>query len=94
MKYRKIIFAVVSLCVLLGSCFTVSAESEDDTGDVYYTSDTGLHWTQNNDRDNVDITTVSATVNGDKITLNLTVLGTIQNTEKFQYYIEYHLQDF
>lgn len=91
MKFWKSNFVVVGLCVLLGSCFVVSAE-DDTTGDVYYTSNAGTagSWTQNNNRDNVDITAVSATVNGDKITLSLTVLGTIQTTEKFMYYIYYN----
>jgi hypothetical protein len=45
------------------------------------------------DKPNIDITELSATVNGDQLTLVLTVSGTIENSEKIVYWVWYNTTD-
>jgi hypothetical protein len=97
MKLRSYGIVIVSLLVLLGSCFTAAATSiSDGTGDIWHWAQTGTSWSwQGNvgNKPNIDITEVSYTVNEDKITLSLKVSGTIQTSDKVGYYLWYNSTD-
>ena len=83
--------------VLLGSCFTVAATTiSDGTGDVwhwYYTGTTGSWGGNVANKPNIDITEISYTVNDNKITLSLKVVGTIQTSDKVVYWVYYNTTD-
>ena len=75
---RKYGIVGVALCMLIFASSTVSAISvSDPTGDVWYGDESGPI-AQVDNRSNVDITQLSAIVNGDRVTLSLTVAGTIE----------------
>jgi hypothetical protein len=97
MKLRSYGIVIVSLLVLLGSCFTAAATSiSDGTGDIWHWAQTGTSWSwQGNvgNKPNIDITEVSYTVNEDKITLSLKVSGTIQTSDKIVYWVYYNSTD-
>jgi hypothetical protein len=97
MKLRSYGIVIVSVLVLLGSCFTAAATSiSDGTGDIWHWAQTGTSWSwQGNvgNKPNIDITEVSYTVNEDKITLSLTVSGTIQTSDKVVYWVYYNTTD-
>jgi hypothetical protein len=97
MKLRSYGIVIVSVLVLLGSCFTAAATSiSDGTGDIWHWAQTGTSWSwQGNvgNKPNIDITEVSYTVNEDKITLSLKVSGTIQTSDKVGYYLWYNSTD-
>jgi len=82
---------IISLLILLGSCFTAVATSiSDGTGDIRHwaqsVSETGWSWQGNvGNKPNVDITGVSFTTNDNKLILSLKVSGTIQTSEKVFY---------
>jgi len=81
---------------LILSTFIASAESiTDGTGDVYHWTGTenAWSWKQNNIRNDIDITEISSSINGDNITITLKVAGTVQTTEKFAYYCYYNTSD-
>jgi len=64
--------------MLICASSTASAISvSDPTGDVWYGDESGPI-AQVDNRSNVDITQLSAIVNGDSVTLSLTVAGTIE----------------
>jgi hypothetical protein len=78
MKLWKYGIACVALCILTCTSSTASAISvSDPTGDVTYGDESGPI-AQVDNRSNVDITQLSAIVNGDSVTLSLTVAGTIE----------------
>lgn len=99
MKLKNCCMVMISLLILLGSCFTVAATSiSDGTGDVWHwaksVSGTSWSWQGNvGNKPNIDITEVSYTVNQDKITLSLKVSGAIQTSDKVVYYIFYNSTD-
>ncbi len=96
MKQLKSLVILIGIIGILTSSVIASAGSlSDGTGDVYYWTGVGTTWAwqQNVVRNNIDITSISATVLGEKITISMTVAGTIQDNEKFGYYIYYNTSD-
>ena len=97
MKLRNYSIVLISLLVLLGSCFTAAATSIDDgTSDVWHWAQAGTSWSwQGNvgNKPNIDIKEVSYTVDENKITLKLEVSGSIQTSEKVGYYVWYNSSD-
>jgi hypothetical protein len=97
MKLKKYSLVMVSILMLLGACFTAAATSvTDPTNDVWHWSNTGTVWSWVGnvaDRPNVDITQISYEVNGDKITLEMVVAGSIQTSDKIGYYLWYNSTD-
>jgi len=99
MKLRSYGIVMISLLVLLGSCFTAAATSiSDGTSDIWHWTQTtsGATWSwQGNvgNKPNIDITEVSYVVNDNKITLSLKVSGTIQTSEKVVYWVWYNSTD-
>ncbi|HWR27361.1 MAG TPA: Heimdall-CTERM domain-containing surface protein [Candidatus Thermoplasmatota archaeon] len=97
MKLRNFGIVMISLVILLGSCFTAAATSvSDGTGDVWHYSYAGTAWSWAGNianKPNIDITEISYTVNDNKITLKLEVSGTIQTSEKVGYYLWYNSTD-
>ena len=99
MKLRNSGIVIISVLLLVGSCFTVVAASiSDGTGDIWHwaqsVSGTGWSWQGNvGNKPNIDITEVSYTVNDNKITLSLKVSGTIQTSDKVIYWVYYNSTD-
>jgi hypothetical protein len=97
MKLRSYGIVIISLLILLGSCFTAAATSTTDgTGDVWHWANTGTTWSwvgNVGNKQNIDITEVSYTVNQDKITLSLKVSGAIQTSDKVVYWVYYNSTD-
>ena len=85
MKPRNSGIVLISLLVLLGSCFTAAATTvTDGTNDVYHWSQTGTAWSWSTNianKPDIDITKISYTVNENKITLKLEVSGEIQTSD-------------
>lgn len=98
MKVRKlslVLIVIIGMLLLSSICVSASTLTEG-TGDVYHWVQTGTAWGwQYNvaDKPNIDITGLSATVNGDQLTLELTVQGTIQNSDKIVYWAWYNTTD-
>jgi hypothetical protein len=85
MKLGKYGIVGIVLWMLICVSFTVSATSfSDPTGDVKYGSASDYYGEVNN-KPNLDITYLSYVVNGNSITINLTVLGLIQFSEDVEY---------
>jgi hypothetical protein len=86
-----------AVVVLIGASFTVAAETTTDpTNDVWHWSNTGTAWSwvgNTATKPNVDITQISATVADGKVTLSMTVSGTIQTSEKVVYWAYYNTTD-
>jgi hypothetical protein len=97
MKVRKSSIIGIGLCVILCSSFIASAESiSDGTGDVWHWSQTGTAWSWTGNvagKPNIDITQVSAIVNGNKLTLSLSVAGAIQYSPKIWYWAFFNTTD-
>jgi hypothetical protein len=97
MKLRSYGIVIVSLLILLGSCFTAAATSvSDGTGDVWHWTNTGTAWSwvgNVGNKPNVDIKEISYEVNDAKITLKLEVAGSIQTSDKVGYYLWYNSTD-
>jgi hypothetical protein len=97
MKLRSYGIVIISLLILLGSCFTAAATSiTDGTGDVWHWANAGTTWSwvgNVGNKPNIDITEVSYKVNQDKITLSLKVSGAIQTSDKIFYWIFYNSTD-
>ena len=89
MKLGKSRILLIGISGLLLLTLPVTATSiSDSTGDVYHWSQTGTAWSWRaniGDKPNVDITEVSYSINGEKLTLKLEVIGTIQSTEQYWY---------
>lgn len=85
---------MISLLILLGSCFTAAATSiSDGTGDVWHWSQTGAAWAWSGNvvtKPNIDITQLTADVNGGQFVLTMTVAGMIENTDKTGYWMFYN----
>jgi len=88
---------MISLLILLGSSFTAAATTiSDGTGDVwhwYYTGTAGSWGGNVGNKPNIDISEISYTVNNNKITLSLKVVGTIQTSDKLVYWVYYNTTD-
>ncbi len=97
MKPRNYGIVMISMLILLGTCFITTAESiNEGTGDVYHYSQTGTAWSWRAgiaDKPNIDITEISYSVNDDKLTLKLEVAGSIQNSEYYWYNMYYNSSD-
>jgi len=99
MKLRNSGIVIISLLILLCSCFTAAATSiSDGTDDVWHwaqsLSGTGWAWQENvGGKPNIDIQEISYMVNENKITFSLKVSGTIQTSDKVFYYITYNSTD-
>jgi PKD repeat protein len=98
-KLKNSTIVIISLLVLLVSCFSASAiDISDATGDVWHwaqsVSGTGWSWNGNvGDKPNIDITDISYTVNDNKVILSLKVSGTIQTSDKVVYWVYYNSTD-
>ena len=96
-KLRNYTIVLISLLVLLGSCFTAAATSVDDgTSDVWHWTFTftGGRLDENiGNKPNIDIKEISYEINGDKITLKMEVVGSIQTSDKFAYWVYYNTTD-
>ena len=96
-KLRSYGIVLISLLVLLGSCFTAAATSVNDgTSDVRHWTFTftGGRWDENiGNKPNIDIKEISYEINGDKITLKMEVAGSIQTSEKIAYMVYYNTTD-
>lgn len=98
-KPKNSAIVIISLLILSMSCFSASAINiSDSTNDVWHwaQSVSGTSWSWHGnvaDKSNIDITEISYTVNGNKITLSLSVLGTIQTSEKVFYWVYYNSTD-
>jgi hypothetical protein len=96
-KLRNYGIVLISLLVLLGSCFTAAATSIDDgTSDVWHWTFTftGGRWDGNiGNKPNIDIKEISYSVNDNKITLKMEVSGEIQNSDKIAYMVYYNTTD-
>lgn len=97
MKLKSYGLVIVSLAILLGSCFTVAATSiTDGTGDVWHYSYVGTAWSWGGNvgnKPNIDIKEISYEVNDDKITLKMEVAGSIQTSDKIGYWLWYNSTD-
>ncbi|DAC72262.1 MAG TPA: hypothetical protein DSN98_06155 [Thermoplasmata archaeon] len=97
MKMRNFGIVMISVLILLGSCFTAAATGiSDGTGDVWHWAQSGTAWSwvgNVGNKPNIDITEVAYTVNGNKITLSLKVSGTIQTSDKIVYWVYYNSTD-
>ena len=97
MKLRSYSLVIVSLAILLGSCFTAAATSiSDGTGDVWHYSYTGTAWSWGGNvgsKPNIDIKEISYEVNDGKITLKMEVAGSIQTSDKIAYWVWYNSTD-
>jgi hypothetical protein len=99
MKLWKCGIVCIALCMLIGASFTASAASiSDPTGDVWHWSyagtGTAYSWSGNvGDKPNIDITQISATVNGNSLTLSITVAGIIQPSQKIYYWVYFNTTD-
>jgi hypothetical protein len=97
MKLRSYGIVLISLLVLLGSCFTAAATSiSDGTGDVWHWTNTGTAWSwvgNVGNKPNVDIKEISYEVNDGKITLKMEVAGSIQTSDKIGYWVWYNSTD-
>jgi hypothetical protein len=96
-KLRNYGIVLISLLVLLGSCFTAAATSIDDgTSDVWHWTFTftGGRWDGNiGNKPNIDIKEISYSVNDNKITLKMEVSGEIQTSDKIAYMVYYNTTD-
>ncbi len=97
MKLRKGSILFVSVAVMLLSSMAVSADKteSDPTGDVWhYEWADGIFvgWKPVS-RPNIDITELSYTVSGDRVTLTLKVLGTITNSELISFWFSLNTND-
>jgi hypothetical protein len=97
MKLRRYGLVIVSLSILLGSCFTAAATTiTDGTGDVWHWSYNGTTWSWVGNvagKPDIDITQISSTVNGGSLTLSLTVAGTIRSSDKIYYWAYFNTTD-
>jgi len=94
---RKIIILLVSIVALATCGVSVSAESiTDPTGDVYHWRNDGTMWGWDTDigtKPNIDITDLSYSVNGQQVTVSMTVAGTITNSELVSYWAYLNTSD-
>jgi hypothetical protein len=97
MKLRNYGIVMISMLILLGSCFTAAATSiSDGTGDVWHYTYAGTAWSWAGNianKPDIDITQISTTVNGDSLTLSLTMAGTIRSSEKIYYWAYFNTTD-
>lgn len=97
LQKRSICF-IGSIAALVLSCVvTVSAASiQDGTDDIWRWKQSGTAWSWNGnvgDKPNIDITEVSSSATGNKVTLMIEVDGTIQASETIFYYVYFNSTD-
>ena len=94
MKLKKIGIALVITIIFILSAFTAAATTiTDGTGDVWHWSQTGTAWAWSGNvvtKPNIDITQLTADVNGGQFVLTMTVAGVIENTDKIGYWMFYN----
>jgi PGF-CTERM protein len=94
-KTRMVLVGITTLLLLF--TFTAAATTiTDGTGDVWEWTETGNTWGWEKnvtDKPNIDITQVTAAVNGDKVLLEMTVAGSIENSENIVYWMYYNTSD-
>ena len=96
MKYGRYCMVLIGIGLLLLSNISVMAVTvTDPTGDVVHAT-----WSVNNwgyasitDKPNIDITSVSADINNGKLTLSLTVVGPIVQSENTAYIVRFNTSD-
>ena len=97
MKLWKSSMCLVGLAVIVLSCFTASATSiADGSNDIWHFAQSGTAWSWGGnvgDKPNIDITEVSSSTTGDKVTLMIKVDGTIQASETIFYYVYFNSTD-
>jgi len=97
-KRKYLILAAIGIISMLIFSTNVPAESySDNSGDVAHWagSTTGWGWTDINiaDRPNIDIKEIRQNVVGDSMIIELEVQGSIQDSEKFFYWIAFNSSD-
>ena len=96
MKLWKSSLVFVSMGILLLSSFTVSAVTEQDmTGDVVHATWANNVWgyADVGTKSNIDITDVSADISNGKLTLSLTVVGPVVQSENYAYVVWFNTSD-
>jgi len=98
MKLWKSSILFVSVAVMLLSSMAVSADEteSDPTGDVAHWEYTANNWGWNyniGNKPNIDITELSYSASGGKLTVTIKVDGTIQTSGNFLYYIMMNTSD-
>lgn len=96
-RLRNILIILIAGILLVCSSISVIADTEtDSTGDVYhyYFSETGFSWKVSvENKPDIDITEVSFSANGEKLTFILKVDGNIQSSENIGYWAFYNSSD-
>lgn len=97
MNLRKSSLCFIGMATLILSCFSASAANiNDGTNDIWRWKQSGTAWSWNGnigDKPNIDITDLSSSATGDKVTLMIKVDGTIQASETIFYYVYYNSTD-
>lgn len=85
---------LVCTSMLILSAFTAAATTiTDPTGDVWHWAQTGTIWEWSGNvanKPNIDITSLGGTVTADKLTLTMTVAGSIESSGKIIYVMFYN----
>ena len=94
---KKILILLISLVFIATLCTNAIAESVTDSiGDVYHWRNTGTTWgwdTNIGNKPNIDITDLSYSINGEQVTITMTVVGTITNSELVTYWAYLNTSD-
>jgi hypothetical protein len=97
MKLIKTSMMLVCTTLFVLSAVTAAATTiTDGTGDVWHWSQTGTTWAWTGNvatKPNIDITQITANVNGGQLVLTMTVAGVVENTEKTGYWMYYNTTD-
>jgi PGF-CTERM protein len=89
MKIWKNSMILIGIAALLCATMTAAGVS-DPTGDIYHQTWTGTSYSwevYSGSKPNIDITDISYTINGNEITLTMTVAGSIENSQNIVYYM-------
>ncbi len=96
MKKASITLISMMPLLLVLSSFASAAAVSDPTGDVAHWRITGTSWGWEynvGNKPEIDITEISYTVNGDKLTITLQIAGTIQPSGVIQYWAYLNTSD-
>lgn len=97
MILRKGGLCLITLLVVIISCFSAAAVSiSDPANDVWHWSEVGTagSWTGNvADKPSIDIRQIGYTVDGNNLTITITVTGPIESSEKVVYWVYYNSTD-
>ena len=97
MKLWKSSMLFLGLAVLILSSISVTAVTESDpTGDVFHATWANGVWgyvSVTSGKTNIDITSISAEVSDGKLTLSLTVAGSIETSNNYGYVVTYNTSD-